>query len=79
MKRALARCTHMPMLRCHRCELPTYTAARWSTRDECARCGAVICRSGAPYPRVMTGSPSAVSPLPARVQVPPRGVPALYA
>ncbi|WP_354702196.1 hypothetical protein DSM112329_02550 [Paraconexibacter sp. AEG42_29] len=46
----------MPLLRCHRCELPTYTAARWSTRDECARCGAAIERSGPPYPTVFTGA-----------------------
>lgn len=69
----------MPLLRCAHCALPTYTAARWSTRDECARCGVVIRPVRRRQPSVITGSPRDVRPVPDRVQVPPRGVPALYA
>lgn len=56
MKPALVRCNDMPMTTCAHCQLPTYTAARWSTRDECVRCGAAIKRTGPPYPSVMSGS-----------------------
>ena len=32
----------MPLVTCPDCALPAYSAARWSTRDECVRCGAAL-------------------------------------
>ena len=41
----------MPYVICPRCELRTYTAARWSHVDRCAGCGEVLAR---PPKRPMT-------------------------
>jgi hypothetical protein len=32
----------MPYVTCPSCQLPAYTAARYSTREWCARCGAPL-------------------------------------
>ena len=32
----------MPYVSCPSCHLPAYSAARWSTREVCARCGAPL-------------------------------------
>jgi ribosomal protein L34E len=34
----------MPYVTCPSCRLEAYTAARWSTRETCARCGAPLQR-----------------------------------
>jgi ribosomal protein S27E len=36
----------MPYVRCIGCGMTTYTAARWSNVDFCARCGAELPRRG---------------------------------
>lgn len=39
IRRVVGRPKDMPLVICAHCELPAYSAARWSTRDDCARCG----------------------------------------
>ena len=35
----------MPYVTCPSCHLPAYSAARWSTREACVRCGAPLERA----------------------------------
>lgn len=38
----------MPYLHCPSCRLTAYSAARWSSRDVCARCGEELAREPRP-------------------------------
>ena len=35
----------MPYTHCQSCRLPTFTAAAYSSRDECPRCGSELARA----------------------------------
>lgn len=48
----------MPLVTCPTCALPAYTAARWSTRDDCVRCGTPL-----PAPRRTAPSASPAVPV----------------
>ena len=53
----------MPYVSCPSCHLQAYSAARWSTRETCARCGAALVapvRTAAPQ-RADTGLVSALT------------------
>jgi hypothetical protein len=53
----------MPYVSCPSCHLQAYSAARWSTRETCVRCGAPLAapvRSGEPQ-RADTGLVSALT------------------
>jgi hypothetical protein len=53
----------MPYVSCPSCHLQAYSAARWSTKETCARCGAPLAapvRAGAPQ-RADTGLVSALT------------------
>jgi hypothetical protein len=53
----------MPYVSCPSCHLQAYSAARWSTRETCARCGAPLVapvRAAAPQ-RADTGLVSALT------------------
>jgi hypothetical protein len=53
----------MPYVSCPSCRLPAYTAARYSTREVCARCGTPLAapRRPAPPQRADTGLVSALT------------------
>jgi hypothetical protein len=53
----------MPYVSCPSCRLPAYTAARYSTRETCVRCGAPLAvpmRTAAPQ-RAETGLVNALT------------------
>ena len=47
----------MPYVTCSSCHLPAYSAARWSTTESCARCGAPLAApvGATALPRADTG------------------------
>jgi hypothetical protein len=53
----------MPYVSCPSCHLQAYSAARWSTRETCARCGAPLAAPvrGTPPQRADTGLVSALT------------------
>jgi hypothetical protein len=54
----------MPYVSCPSCHLQAYTAARWSTREVCVRCGAPLAappRDPAVAQRADTGRVSALT------------------
>jgi hypothetical protein len=38
----------MPYVRCSSCQVSAYSAARWSTRESCPRCGATLAAPSRP-------------------------------
>jgi hypothetical protein len=52
----------MPYVTCPSCHLSAYSAARWSTREVCARCGTPLAAAGEPgAQRPETGRVSALT------------------
>jgi hypothetical protein len=51
----------MPYVSCPSCDLQAYSAARWSTREVCARCGAPL--AAPPRPAVQRADTGLVSAL----------------
>jgi hypothetical protein len=52
----------MPYVSCPSCDLPAYTAARYSTLETCARCGTPLAAPMRPAPqRAETGLVSALT------------------
>ena len=53
----------MPYVSCPSCHLPAYSAARWSTRESCARCGAPLAAPARGGPGVQRADAGRVSAL----------------
>jgi hypothetical protein len=54
----------MPYVRCPSCHVSAYSAARWSTREACPRCGATLAapsRPARPAYRADTGLVNALT------------------
>ena len=51
----------MPYVTCPSCKLPAYTAARYSTRESCARCGEPLVAPEPEDQRPTTGRVSALT------------------
>jgi hypothetical protein len=51
----------MPYVSCPSCHLRAYSAARWSTRETCARCGAQLAAPVRASQRADTGRVSALT------------------
>ena len=51
----------MPYVTCPSCHVSAYSAARWSTREPCPRCGAALVAPVRPAQRAETGLVSALT------------------
>jgi rRNA maturation protein Nop10 len=51
----------MPYVTCPSCHVSAYSAARWSTRESCPRCGGPLLASLPPAYRAETGRVSALT------------------
>jgi hypothetical protein len=51
----------MPYVTCPSCHVSTYSAARWSTREACPRCGGPLTAPQRPVYRAETGLVSALT------------------
>jgi hypothetical protein len=51
----------MPYVSCPSCHLQAYSAARYSTRESCVRCGAPLAAPARPPQRADTGLVSALT------------------
>ncbi|MEA2384669.1 MAG: hypothetical protein QOH72_4640 [Solirubrobacteraceae bacterium] len=49
----------MPYVSCPSCDLKAYSAARYSTRESCVRCGAPLAAAAGAHQRAETGLVSA--------------------